>query len=169
MTLIPRRCFAALSSLVVVVAVAIPATPAASSSVRPAGAQKVISEYLSAHPGGVVINDNEISYDGGRFIVTLTRPAHTRAAVADCPLGWFCFYDRTGYGYPRGRLSDCGRQNLATWGWQLRVESAHYNLSSGSVAFLYSGSRLFSVGAAARALGDVAPYRNWATHVDRYC
>ncbi|MFY1690945.1 peptidase inhibitor family I36 protein [Plantactinospora sp. WMMB782] len=102
-------------------------------------------------------------------LVALTRPAHTRAAVADCPQGWFCFYDRTSYGYPRGRRSDCGRQDPAAWGWRYRVESAHYNLSSGSVAFLYSGSRLFSVGAAARALGDVAPYRNWATHVHRYC
>ncbi|AVT37570.1 hypothetical protein C6W10_15065 [Plantactinospora sp. BB1] len=169
MTPVVRRCSAILLSLVGVAVVAFPATPAASSVPRPDDVPKVISDHLATHPGGVVLNDNEISYDGGRFVVTLTRPGHTRAAVADCPQGWFCFYDRTSYGYPRGRLSDCGRQDLATWGWQYRVESAHYNLTSGSVAFLYSGSRLFSVGAAARALGDVAPYRNWATHVYRYC
>lgn len=169
MTPIVRRCLAILPSLVGAVVVAFPATPAVSSAGHSTDNREAVSEYLADHPGGVIVNDNEISYDGGRFVVTLTRPAHTRAAVADCPSGWFCFYDRTGYGYPRGRLSDCGRQNLATWGWQYRVESAHYNLASGSVAFLYSGSRLFSVGAAARALGDVAPYRNWATHVHRYC
>jgi hypothetical protein len=134
------------------------------------------ASYLAAHPGGTLINDNEISYGGGVFVVTLSPPAHALGAP-DCPLNWFCFYDRTDFGYPRGKLSSCGWQDLATWGWQDRTESAHYNLSSGYVVFInHAGGTghandypLFTVSAANRALADVTPYRNMADHVDRHC
>lgn len=130
-------------------------------------ASGLVAEYLSKHPGGTVINNNEISYDNGRFVVTLVPPSAN--AVVDCPAGWFCFYDRTAYGYPRGRLSDCGWQSLITYGWQDRVESVYYNLSRGSVEFRDYGTPIFSVSAAAKADSDVSPYRNRATEVYRRC
>lgn len=127
--------------------------------------------YLAAHPGGTVINRNEVSYDGGTFIVTLTRTSLTRA-VADCPSGWFCFYDSVNFGYPRGRLSDCGFQDLGTWGWRNRVESVHF-ATSGSVSFINetgtTDTTLFSASTTRRQLATVTPNGNKADYVYRYC
>nr|MDT0659084.1 hypothetical protein [Micromonospora sp. DSM 115978] len=144
------------------------------SAVSPAGAApapagKLMTEYLAAHPGGVPINDNEISYDGGRFIVTLERPPHTGYLIPDCPWNWFCFYDRIGYGYPRGRLSDCGSQHLSNWAWQYRTESVHYNMSSGRTAFYYGSQWLFEISPSRRTISNVTPYRNYADRVNRIC
>ncbi|MFG1673074.1 hypothetical protein [Micromonospora sp. NPDC049282] len=133
-----------------------------------AAAKRELTDYLAAHPGGVPVSANEISYGDGALLVTLRAPAGTYAA-ADCPLGWYCFYDRPDFGYPRGKLSDCGRQNLATWQWQFRVASAHYNISSGSVTFSYYQTPLFTVGARNRVLADAGSNRDWANYVNRPC
>lgn len=45
------------------------------------------------------------------------------AGLPDCPATWFCFYDGTNYGYPRGKQRDCGWQDLKTWGWNDRTSS----------------------------------------------
>ncbi|GIJ06859.1 peptidase inhibitor family I36 protein [Micromonospora andamanensis] len=128
-----------------------------------------LTRYLAVHPGGTVLNDNEISYQDGELIVTL-KPAVGVYGVADCPSGWFCFYEWPHYGYPRGKLSSCGWQNLANWSWQFRVESAHYNLGNGYVAFYYHQSQeLFRVGVGNRVRSDAAPHRNWANYVYRHC
>jgi hypothetical protein len=140
-----------------------PAAPAAAAPTAPA-----VQTYLAANPGGVPLNDNEISYAGGRLVVTLARPANTLAG-ADCPSGWFCFYERPDFGYPRGQLSSCGTQDLANWNWQYRVESAHYNHSSGRVVFRANSTALFEVSTANRTRPDAAPYRNRANRVQRYC
>jgi hypothetical protein len=139
------------------------AAPASAAPVRPE-----VAGYLAVHPGGRLMNGNDISYAGGRFVVTVVAPRQ-ESALVDCPSGWYCFYDRPAYGYPRGKLSSCGWQSLAAWGWQDRVESAYYNLSSGSVQFLDYGFPLFQIGVGARAIADVSPYRNRATEVYRYC
>ncbi|MGK5521455.1 hypothetical protein ACSNN9_19170 [Micromonospora sp. URMC 107] len=160
---------AALAAVLVCALVLVTAPASASAGARDrAAAREEMRRYLSTHPGGTPINDNEISYGGGTFVVTLRAPVGTYG-MADCPQGWFCFYDRPSFGYPRGRLSDCGRQSLFTWQWQYRVESAHYNIASGSVSFYYHGTRLFDVGAANRVRSDAAPYRNWANYVERRC
>jgi len=143
------------------------ATPAAGSPTSSPTADRV-AQYLAAHPGGVPINDNEISYGDGAFIVTIEAPGQTDG-IADCPRGWFCFYDRPSFGYPRGKLSSCGQQDLSAWAWQFRTESVHYNLSSGFVVFHYYNVALFQVSVSNRALADVTPNRNWANVVTRYC
>lgn len=168
----PRR-RGALFAAVLLSAALVPGAPAAA---EPPALSPPARAYLAAHPGGVPINDNQISYGDGRFIVTVAAPAGTLAAP-DCPSGWFCFYDRTNFGYPRGQLSDCGWQDLAWWGWHDMVESVHYNISSGSVTFVdhapgttHARDRpIFSVSSTRRVLADVAPYRNQADHVYRYC
>jgi hypothetical protein len=154
-----------LSALLAVLSAPVPALAATTTR---ADRQREVTAYLAAHPGGTVVNDNEISYQGGRFVVNLRRTARTDG-TADCPWGWYCFYEWPDFGYPRGRLSSCGWQNLATWSWQYRVESAHYNLGSGYVSFYYYDTRLFDVGAGNRVRSDAAPYRNWANYVYRYC
>jgi hypothetical protein len=147
--------------------------PPAFSAVAPR-----VTAYIAAHPGGVPLGGNEISYDGGALIVSVgPTPGIHPLAVADCTPGWFCFYEHTGYGYPRGRLSSCGWQNLATWGWQDRIESVYDNQSSGSVAFIHhtpgtshsQDSVIFSVSVNFRGIADVRPYRDMADYVYRYC
>lgn len=147
----------------VLVALATAAAPATAAPVEPG-----VAEYLAEHPGGKLTGGNEISYDGGRFVVTIAPPEHTTALV-DCPSGWFCFYDRPDFGYPRGKLSSCGWQSLATYGWQDRVESAYYNLNRGAVQFFEFGNGLFSVGVGYRAASYVGAGMNRATDVYRYC
>lgn len=144
-----------------------PPTPARAAGAAP---DEVLA-YMASHPGGQRIGGADVSYDGGRFIVTVT-PAGALPGP-DCPSGWFCFYDGINYTYPRGRLSDCGFQRLSTWSWQNRVESAHYNLSTGSVVFIdetgTTDTTLFTIGTGRRAVADVGSARNRADYVFRYC
>jgi hypothetical protein len=134
--------------------------------------QHLVDAYLANHPGGRQINATEIAYgDGdGDFIVTVVRPVGTLAGP-DCPSGWFCFYEYTFYRYPRGKLSDCGLQDLREWSWRNRTESVHYNMSSGSVTFIDENgpTALFWVGTSKRTIGDVGVYRNRADFVYRSC
>jgi hypothetical protein len=169
----PRTALTAFLVLVVLIAPAAPVTAAAPST--KATAQELINAQLAAAPGGKQISPTEVSY--GDFVVTVVRTDNTSVG-ADCPAGWFCFYDRVNYGYPRGKLSSCGWQDLATWAWNDRTESVHYNLSTGSVSFINHGTRpdhsddrvLFSVGVSNRYLSDVGPAnRNIADHVYRFC
>jgi hypothetical protein len=153
----------AAASLVLVGALTAPARPASTDQ-----QQDAVTAYLEAHPGGTRTGPDEISYDNGTFIVTVKAPKNALGGP-DCPSGWFCFYDRTYYGYPRGRLSDCGWQDLAEWGWEFRTESVHYNMSSGSVRFYYYATELFRAGTGRRTLPDVSPDRNWANLVRRVC
>lgn len=143
--------------------------PAAGSTI-----EELIEAYLAEHPGGVRINETELAYDGGTFIVGVARPDGPAVlAAADCPSGWYCFYDGTNYTYPRGRLSDCGWQDLGTWGWRNRTESAHYNLSYGNTTFLdetgATDTKLFVISTANRTIADVSPHRNRADYVYRAC
>lgn len=128
--------------------------------------------YLREHPGGTPLGPNEIGYQNGAFIITLTRPATTRAA-ADCPTGWYCFYDGPNYTYPRGRLSSCGFQNLGTYGWRDRTESVHYNVSTGSVTFINetgsTDTNLFTASTTNRRLPTVTPHGNRADYTFRSC
>jgi hypothetical protein len=147
----------------------------AGPSPRPDRVQQEVDAYRLSHPGGKQISATEISYRGGAFIVAVVRPANTPDG-ADCPSGWFCFYDGTNFVYPRGRLSSCGWQDLSWYGWSDRTESAHYNLASGQVWFIdHSGADhsddtpLSHVDADVRARYDMAPHRNMADHVYRYC
>src|SRR6266511_3440126 len=115
-------------------------TVALSRSAAPAhrvdpAVQRKVDEYLAANPGGRQINATEIAYGNGELIVTIVPEAGI-LGVADCPTGWFCFYDYVNFGYPRGKLSDCGWQDLGNWGWRDRTESVHYNTASGSETFI---------------------------------
>lgn len=169
-----------ITALAVTLAGPAPATPATARPATPSSVQAQINAHLRAYPGGVQTGPAEISYDNGAFVMTFIRPdaGPGTAATADCPGGWFCFYDRVDFGYPRGKLSDCGWQDLARWGWQNRTESVHYNKSSGSVAFINHADgvshhvydvNVFGVGTDPRTIADVTPYRNTADHVNRYC
>src|SRR3954469_7012343 len=109
---------------ILMLAAAAPAITPAPAGADPgdSATQRLVDAYLTEHPGGVQTGPADITYGDGRFVVTVARPFRSLSG-ADCPSGWFCFYDHTGFGYPRGRLSDCGWQDLGTWGWRNRTES----------------------------------------------
>ncbi|WP_169734300.1 peptidase inhibitor family I36 protein [Hamadaea tsunoensis] len=150
-----------------------PATPAAAAD----SLQRQIDSYLATHPGGTQINATDLSYSSGQFIVTFGRPPAGAAAATTsiCPSGWFCFFTDPDYGGLRGKLSSCGWQDLAYWGWDNQVMSAYYNLSTGSVDFLNhvgsGGSHAtdtveFTIGTSRRGAALVMPT---ADHVNRHC
>lgn len=144
----------------------------------PAELQKQIDTQLRIAPGGRQTAVNEVTYDGGKFVVTYALPGAKALAVEDCPNNWFCFYDNPGYGYPRGKLSDCGWQDLARWGWNDRTESTsngtnasvdyinHYD--RGNPANGHSLDQFLWEDWPAFAKGNV-PYPNTADHVNRLC
>jgi hypothetical protein len=154
----------AATTLVTIAATAAPA--------RAADVQAQVDAYLAKHPGGTQIGPADIAYSGGRFVVTVVRTG-LAAAAPDCPSNWFCFYDGVNYTYPRGKLSDCGAQDLGTWGWRNRTASVHYRMSTGSVTFINeSGSTdtpLFTASTTRRTIPDVTPYRDTADYVYRTC
>ncbi|HEU4422904.1 MAG TPA: hypothetical protein VFR67_10280 [Pilimelia sp.] len=164
-----RRCLPAVLALLALI---LPTSAAAAAPPSSDAVQRQVDAYLAAHPGGVQINRTEISYGDGAFVVTVVRPAGT-FGTPDCPGGWFCFYDRTNFNYPRGKLSDCGWQDLGWWGWRNRTESVHYNMSVGSVVFIdetgATDTKLFTASTTRRTIADVYPYRNRADYVFRYC
>ncbi|OLF16397.1 hypothetical protein BU204_16190 [Actinophytocola xanthii] len=121
---------------------------------------------LELFPGGRQTASNEISYGGGQFVVSYAQPGEKQVRAADCPSGWFCFYDRTNYGYPRGRLSDVGVQNLSTWGWENRTESVHNNTST-YVEFLDNNEGFLFCMESRAVSSDVNPWRNQADMVNR--
>jgi hypothetical protein len=136
----------------------------------------VAATYLQEHPGGVIINQNTIAYDNGSLLIDVgTSSPNSRAS--DCPAGWFCFYAGLYFDYPRGRLSGCGWQDLHDWGWNDRISSVAYNMSSGSATF-YQHERspshtgdtpLFTVGVNHRSIADVGSASLKADHVFRQC
>ena len=134
--------------------------------------QEAIDTHLAAYPGGVQINSRELSYAGGSFVITMAPGPGTRGA-ADCPRGWFCFYEEPGYGYPRGKLSSCSWQNLAWWGWHNRADSLHFNAATGGASFwdVESGRalRLASVDREYRWRSDLGAKGDRADLVLRTC
>src|SRR5262249_51077059 len=131
-------------------------------------ARTTITGYLATHPGATPFGDNEVAYLGGAVVVTRNQTSGTPAG-ADCPAGWFCFYDRANFGYPRGRLSGCGYHDLGAWFWRTRIGSVHNNTSTAVV--FYDGIRgaarwLFTAGPG-EARSSVAPHQNQADFVIR--
>lgn len=107
--------------------------------------QRQVKLQLRLYPGGVQTAANEVSYDGGGFVITFAQPADARSGVAvlgtaDCPEDSFCFYDYTDFGYPRGRLSSCGAQDLSQYGWNDRADSQHNNTWDGVSFFNHIGA-----------------------------
>jgi hypothetical protein len=128
--------------------------------------------YLTTHPGGQLLNRNEVSYRAGAgtgtLIVTLATPGAI-TAVPNCPAGWFCFWDEPSFGGNRGKLSSCYWQSLATYHWDYRIASAYYNLNNGAVQFRNGNTPLFQIGVTDRSIPSAGTNNYLATSVYRYC
>ncbi|GAA2412322.1 peptidase inhibitor family I36 protein [Nonomuraea africana] len=142
--------------------------------------QRQIDLQMELYPGGTQIAPNEVSYAGGRFVVTYADPGRIGTLGSpDCPSGWFCFYDNTYFGYPRGKLSDWGVQDLSAYSWSDRTESVHSNTTA-CVSFWNhrdpqhpvnqigtNDEWLFTVDNYTRSISNVGTDRNMADHVLR--
>ncbi|MER5418729.1 peptidase inhibitor family I36 protein [Streptosporangium roseum] len=140
----------------------------------PAQLQEQVDLQLRLYPGGKQINDHEVAYDGGKFVITFAQPGRQLLASPDCPSGWFCFYDYANYGYPRGKLSDCGWQDLSAYGWHDRTSSVH-NRTSSTVAYDnhtvggHDNDEYMFSNFSGQASSLFASQSNKADHVYRYC
>ena len=135
---------------------------------------------LQRFPGGVQIAENEVAYQDGAFVMTFALPeqANQPQATADCPSGWFCFYDHASFGYPRGKLSDRGWQDLSQFGWSDRTESVHNNTTTrvefdnhfdfGNPANGHTFDELNIFGANAHTTLSTVSRPNTADHVFRF-
>ncbi|GII59816.1 hypothetical protein Pth03_82050 [Planotetraspora thailandica] len=94
-----------------------------------------IALQMKIAPGGKQTSINEVSYNNGKFVVTYALPGQRALGVADCPAGWFCFYQDINFGYPRGKLSDCGWQDLRTYGWGNRISSADNSIDFSAIDY----------------------------------
>jgi hypothetical protein len=136
--------------------------------------QAQIDLQLRIAPGGEQTDLNEVSYRGAKFIVSYPMPGESISGWPDCPLYWFCFYDHPTWGKPRGQLSDCGWQDLNTFGWSDRVESYDHSLVGSNVTYTNhtSGGHGRDVplwSAAAGTVSDTVPHPNKADHVEFFC
>jgi len=139
--------------------------------------QQQISLQLRLAPGGTQTSVNEVSYDGGKFVVTYALP-NTITGSPDCPGGWFCFYDNNNWGYPRGKLSSCGWQDLGQYGWSDRTQSLdssigswveyinHWDYGDPANGHYYDYTLFWNDPWAAYSS---VSYPNMADHVYRYC
>ncbi|MEV6969243.1 peptidase inhibitor family I36 protein [Hamadaea sp. NPDC051192] len=151
----------------------------------PAELQRQVELQLKLYPGGEQTAANEVAYDNGKFVITFAQPADAPDAsgvgilgAPDCPSGWFCFYDYANYGYPRGKLSDCGAQDLSQYGWNDRAESQHNNTYTGVSFFNHIGAfhGYFSISSSDQELAFASSltaanfdYPNMIDHVSRFC
>ncbi|MEU4567718.1 peptidase inhibitor family I36 protein [Micromonospora sp. NPDC023956] len=152
------------------------ASPSALASPSDQARQQRIEAHLKAYPGGIQINANEISYAGRSFVMSFERSVRSLQG-ADCPSGMVCYYEGRNFGYPRGRYSGCSWLDLASLGWNDRMESVHYNAPTGTAYFWNHGSvdshaydsLLFRYGTGNRIDADLSPNLNKADHVERRC
>lgn len=138
-----------------------------------------IALQLKVAPGGRQTSRNEVSYNSGKFVVTYALPGQSVLAAPDCPSGWFCFYDGATFGYPRGKLSDCGWQDLDDYGWSDRTSSVH-NRTGNKVDYINhrdygnpaNGHRydyVLFTNNAGQSISGLGGDNNLADHVNRRC
>ena len=100
--------------------------------------------------------------------MTYALPGARALAAPDCPRGWFCFYENSNFGYPRGRLSSCYQQYLGDYGWNNRVSSVDNSTTTPISYHDISHFWLFT-NYNPGALADVGSANDKAAFVYRYC
>ncbi|MEV0150577.1 MULTISPECIES: peptidase inhibitor family I36 protein [unclassified Nonomuraea] len=109
-----------------IAATSVQADPTPSAATKQA---QEIAAQLQRAPGGVVINDRQISYDDGAVIVTVEADDASAQKPTDCPEDWFCLWSKTSFKGNRYQFHDQGKwQNLDKYGvpwfysmWNFRI------------------------------------------------
>jgi hypothetical protein len=90
-------------AIVVAAAVSLSAASAASAAVAPsahptisAELKAALAKQLAYNPSGTVIDANQISYDHGTVIVTLSVAGQQLSPAYTCPANAFCFFAKPG-------------------------------------------------------------------------
>ncbi|OEJ24875.1 hypothetical protein BGM19_26130 [Streptomyces agglomeratus] len=113
-----------------------------------AGLQKQIDQQLATTPGGEQTGVNEISWRGGKAVMTFPLPGEKRARAVNEPLGalgtpncnyaWTCLYEHANFDGRRLTWSDCNFENLANWGFNDKTTSWHNNQTRGTQTHVYN-------------------------------
>ncbi|MGW4201470.1 peptidase inhibitor family I36 protein [Streptomyces sp. NPDC004726] len=113
-----------------------------------AGLQKQIDEQLAATPGGKQIGVNQMSWRGGKAIMTIPLPGEKRARAVgepaaalgtpNCSYTWTCLYQHSNWDGRRLTWSDCTFENLANWGFNDQTSSWHNNQTTGTRTWVYN-------------------------------
>ncbi|MCX4545561.1 peptidase inhibitor family I36 protein [Streptomyces sp. NBC_01565] len=113
-----------------------------------AGLRQQIDEQLARTPGGKQIGLNQVSWRGGKAIMTFPLPGEGKAravnesAVAlgspNCGYGWTCLYEHSNFDGRRLTWSDCNFEDLGNWGFNDRATSWHNNQTQGTKTWVYN-------------------------------
>jgi hypothetical protein len=109
--------------------------------------QSQIDEVLAEFPGGTQTAWNEVSWDNGAVVLTLSVPGEVVAmGVGSCANGYYCAYAGPSYTGSKLTFSGCTAGNsVAALGAPVR--SIANSRVFGTVSAYNSSSFLFSVGA----------------------
>ncbi len=113
-----------------------------------AGLQRQVDAQLAAVPGGEQTGLNEISWRGGKAVMTFPLPGEKKARAVgeafapagspNCSYLWTCLYEHANFDGRRLTWSDCDFVNLADWGFNDQTTSWHNNQSSGTQTTVYN-------------------------------
>lgn len=139
---------AAFATVAVSVAGAQPAS--AEDSASDGSVQAQINDILARTTGGTQINENQIAWDDGTVVVTVTAGDEAAggssseavsAQAPDCDYQWTCLYEHVDFNnYKRGLTAAfyaCDFFYLADYGLQDMASSWHNNQSGGAVSTVY--------------------------------
>jgi len=109
--------------------------------------QQRINDVIADHPGGQQTAWNEVTWDGGAIVLTLSprdeSPRHERA-VGGCPAGSFCAFAGSNYSSSRLTFSTCtSSHSVAPLGASVR--SIANSRTSGQVQALNGSTVVLTV------------------------
>lgn len=113
-----------------------------------AGLQKQIDKQLATTPGGKQTGVNQVSWRGGKAVMTFPLPGEKQARAVNEPAGalgtpncsyaWTCLYEHSNFDGRRLTWSDCNFENLADWGFNDKTTSYHNNQTRGTQTHVYN-------------------------------
>ncbi|WP_433227373.1 peptidase inhibitor family I36 protein [Actinomadura formosensis] len=87
--------------------------------------QQQVDDQIRSY-GGIQTGPSEVSYKGGDVKLIIAKKQ--AAGTANCPSGWYCFYQYKDWGGRRLQFKDCGsNQSLTDYGFGNLTTSWHNN------------------------------------------
>jgi hypothetical protein len=111
--------------------------------------QARIDEQMALTPNGRRIGLNQVSWRGGKAVMTFPLPGEKQARAVNEPLTalgspncsyqWTCLYEHSNFDGRRLTWSDCGGIiDLSDWGFSDQTTSYHNNQTSGTKTRVYN-------------------------------
>jgi hypothetical protein len=110
--------------------------------------QDQIDHQLAVTQGGVQTGPNEVSYQGGRVVMTFPMPGSARALdIEGCPEGlsvkWYCFYEKPDFGGRKLQFNDCSSEGVTQYFANFNftaMTSSWANTKNGGVIYVFNGN-----------------------------